>query len=597
MEKYILNSIEIEKFRNISKSTLKFGNKINIISGQNGVGKSTILALICSAVGLHRKISGIDYSPKFHKYLYISPSEAEKKEYKVLANFKCIDSEMTIKKRLRLKWNENKRVQIIPELEISDVDLNKSKYKTKKEYKDHIKNELGIGISAKLNMPAMYCSTSRIYPLSEIDKVGKPTNETEISQMNGQNEFYSVASFYKEKYNAVLRDTLSDESKFYRYSKASIANNELSMEINGIEPLSKSVGQNALGVIVACLTKFKFLQEKHREEYKGGILCIDEADITLHPEAQLALLEMLCDVSEELNLQIFLTTHSFTLIEKLNQKINRNINDFSINYFYDSYNPRLKINPSIDEIESDLMSIEKNTEVKIYFEDDRSLAVHEFLMEAAKNIEGIDVNPNKIKYKYIVAKAGKDVLKNLVKQDDYFETPLIILDGDAKLSEKTQKMLDISVYLDNEDKNNAKSVSDVHLAHNCMTLPSYLAPEGYLFNILYKYTRKNDSKAKEFWEYIESQKKVTPGVTAAHIDKEWLVSKNDIDKQVKRKNDFLKDHIKWSKVLDFFKENDVLTYYYKQTEHCTELKSYIDKFNKLLEKQNKINSNKKRIIK
>lgn len=594
LESYFLENMEIKEFRNLYSENLSFARRINVISGQNGVGKSTILALICSAVGLKKKINDIDYSPKFHKYLYVSPAEAESQKYNVITNFRHENSDVIIRKKLRLKNNKktDKRVQIIPDLEVTNKDLKDSECKTKKELKEKIVKNYDVGFSAKLEMPAIYCSTSRVYPLSEIDDVRNPTNETEISKIREDNKLYTtdIVDFYKDNYNKVLQGSISNESKLYHYSKMSIANNELSMEINETEPLSKSVGQNALGTIVACLTKFKLLQLTCPDEYKGGIFCIDEADISLHPEAQLKLLNMLYDVSEELNLQIFLTTHSFTLLEEVERKASKRSKDYSINYFYDRYNPRLKVNPGIDVIKSDLLSISKDTEVKVYFEDDMSFKIHQLLEKAANSIDGLEVNPKEIRYKAIVTNGGKDFLQGMIKKDSYFTLPLIILDGDAKLNEDGERLVNVQNYLEN---NIPKGISDKQLAINCMTLPTYLAPEGYLYNILYKYTRKNDMKTRKFWEYIEDRVSIDPGISSQFIDSHWLVSKSDVDNQKKGKNDYLKEHVKWEEVLDFFDKTNMLAYYYK--ENLTELKLYIKKFNGLLERQNKIIQSKKSI--
>ena len=46
------------------------------------------------------------------------------------------------------------------------------------------------------------------------------------------------------------------------------------------------------------------------------MLLIDELDATLHAYAQDRLLRLLCNVSEELGLQVIATTHSLWMLEK-----------------------------------------------------------------------------------------------------------------------------------------------------------------------------------------------------------------------------------------------------------------------------------------
>ena len=49
----IVDKIEIEKFRNITKQEFKLGKVITLLVGQNGVGKSSILGLIGQPFGFY----------------------------------------------------------------------------------------------------------------------------------------------------------------------------------------------------------------------------------------------------------------------------------------------------------------------------------------------------------------------------------------------------------------------------------------------------------------------------------------------------------------------------------------------------------------
>lgn len=59
------------------------------------------------------------------------------------------------------------------------------------------------------------------------------------------------------------------------------------------------------------------LKEKYPDDYKGGILAIDELDATMYPASQKELLAVLRKYSSRLNLQVFFTTHSLSLLESV----------------------------------------------------------------------------------------------------------------------------------------------------------------------------------------------------------------------------------------------------------------------------------------
>ena len=63
-----------------------------------------------------------------------------------------------------------------------------------------------------------------------------------------------------------------------------------------------SVGQDNLSKIILALFSFKRLKEKYPDDYKGGILAIDELDATMYPASQKKLLKELRTYASKLNL-------------------------------------------------------------------------------------------------------------------------------------------------------------------------------------------------------------------------------------------------------------------------------------------------------
>ena len=72
---YKLVKFKANKWRNLNNVEFSIGKKITVISGHNGIGKSTLLALLASTSGL--KISNLNsnFHPEIYDFFYIDPSE------------------------------------------------------------------------------------------------------------------------------------------------------------------------------------------------------------------------------------------------------------------------------------------------------------------------------------------------------------------------------------------------------------------------------------------------------------------------------------------------------------------------------------------
>ena len=100
------------------------------------------------------------------------------------------------------------------------------------------------------------------------------------------------------------------------------------------------------------------------------------------------LFDLLDRLSEELELQIFVTTHSLTILKKIIKKQNRSYEDYRLIYFVDPELPRLSSIEYYADIKSDMF--DKMTPyrpyVKIYCEDDMTEFLFNELIEAYKRL-------------------------------------------------------------------------------------------------------------------------------------------------------------------------------------------------------------------
>src|SRR5690606_7013 len=131
------------------------------------------------------------------------------------------------------------------------------------------------------------------------------------------------------------------------------------------------------GQLILALMSFRKLKEELKEDYKGGLLLIDEADAGLFPAAQIDLIKMLYREAMELSLQVIITTHSPTIIEHVHSLSTQYRRRYKTLYLTDTYGSiEVRSDMSWIDIFSDISTT--TTEVlkeasvpklNIYFED------------------------------------------------------------------------------------------------------------------------------------------------------------------------------------------------------------------------------------
>ncbi|MDT2829722.1 AAA family ATPase [Vagococcus carniphilus] len=582
---YKLEQLQINKFRNIDGEikpfNLKFKPGINVISGHNGVGKSNILSLVSSSTGINnsKTPSGNSFQPEFYEYFKIGKNE-EFKNYEIYSVYKDeLNNYVTKELRFKDDTASNRGIRIIP------TTSNKlSNFNTLTEAKDKVSKQFGIGPEARIKIPTRYISISRLFPLGESDL--------------SHTDFYKSSTFIKNNYdqmfrnyyNSVLEDSIAEDSKMYISSKREVKSPNIGLEIKNTNRNSKSVGQDSLDTIVSSIIDFKYLKDT-LDTYKGGILCIDELDISFHPNAQIKLINLLEDISKDLNLQIFVTTHSLTVINEISKKIERANKKkldvmHSINYIRDKKMPFITQKNNYTAIKADMFS-ERHlvpTKIKFYFEDEIAINLHNTLMNIAKKIFKDDIEYDQSEFTYINAKIGKSQLRHLNDVDQsYFRTVGIVLDGDSR-------------YADNNPVNVSEAILNDILDYpkhkdefNVLILPYVLPPEAYLYKIFRHYVKINDRKeCQEFWITMDETNDLAES-REFFEEHNFLINDDDLTTET------IKNNRKLNEIINFIYKNNVLEFYFKYDEkRKQELLSYAKKFNSItMSLKNKINSNKR----
>ena len=152
----------LENFRNYRNVDFSLGRKITIISGQNGVGKSNILSLISSGSGLGKKAAlGSNFQPEFNEFFNVDPCE-KYSDYKIYIQYES-EGKNDVTRRLSFQdyTKTGRGIRIIPRTS------NYGTGKTQKQVEVEVKKEYGIGGAARVGIPTIYLSLSRLYPLGE----------------------------------------------------------------------------------------------------------------------------------------------------------------------------------------------------------------------------------------------------------------------------------------------------------------------------------------------------------------------------------------------------------------------------------------------
>ncbi|MDM8101257.1 ATP-dependent nuclease [Oceanobacillus oncorhynchi] len=560
-----INSLFIEKFRKLYNLNFSVGNKVTVISGQNGVGKSNVLSLIASASGTTRqKNSDANFQSDFDEYFYIYEEELDKK-YSCNINYKTAEG-YEFSKNLRLKndTKSNRGIRVIPTTIATAGDT-----RTKVEIEREVKTKIDSGKEAKVPVPTKFLSLSRLYPIGE--------DEIESKVFSSRNKLIKnkVYEKYREWYNTVLPNSILESlNEFEELTKSTANNNGYFMNAIDTKAKSQSIGQDSLRHIISTLVEFYLISDN--DSYSGGIFCIDEVDSSLHPSAQIRLFMLLEKVSEELNLQIFVSSHSLTILKEIIRKNKKNSTDYQLVYLKGTKTPLVTQFKSYKALKADLFQ-ETNVimpKVKLYCEDKTTSVLFNLLLTVAKELH---IDFKFPEYEVVPVFLGCNQLKKLPDYDSYFKSTSILLDGDARVKIETK----IEDYYKNP-KQFSKGLTTEKVRENIIFLPGFLPPESFLYIIIEQYVSE-DNKHIEFWRSLD----INPETTNWTSDKvfEEIVDVEQLsNKQLKTNSE---------KIFDFVTKSSILTDYYNKDENYDELNTFIKELEIALNKSNEILKSKR----
>jgi predicted ATPase len=423
-------------FRKLGDIKIPFADRMTIIAGHNGIGKSTILGIVSNGSGLNNSeyqsyfrrmfvanlydIIHLDHEREFHSY------KSEQKPLPSPFIDYDIDNALLVKRSAvterRSESRNEQQVRVVPRNDPYEAVTSSS--------------GIEIGKDAKVPLPTLYLGMTRMLPVGE----SEPRSVTNsIEQTFDAND----AGFIEKFIGSVIGTGLSSKAsgkittQSIKGTKKTTKHPEYSYHTKCI-----SLGQDSLSAIATALASFKKLQREWKE-YPGGLLVIDEIDAGFHPHAQQKLVKALCNAARGLQLQIVATTHSMCLIEAVHPESNpvgkggKHVD--SVVYLTDTSRPRIAEGYSLNDIRRDMSLLPPEVAarsqvpvLKIYLEDPEAHFFLERLLTRAlkmrvKREAGVRLKP-------IPLSVGCNNLQSFHKHDPYFNTVLIVLDADASIS-------------------------------------------------------------------------------------------------------------------------------------------------------------------
>lgn len=288
----IIKEIDIEKFRGFKNVGFQLGEQVTLIAGQNGTQKSTLLGILSQTFTIPNSghsfsdeipLSGGSYRSAFQDKFRLSPNLDIAGEH---------------------EWTLYFHDQTLhPDIDEDGGFTVESITRSEKSIRFWQKGNREAG-SGYVQLPVIYLSLKRLIPLAEAGKV----ESVDIQLTQKEKKWFS------DTYNNIL---ISDDDVASIDYLEGRNKNTLAVTTDYYDLHSNSAGQDNLGRILLSVISFMRLKDKYPDDYKGGILAIDEIDATLYPGSQVKLLEMLSQFCTKAGIQIIATTHSLPMLERI----------------------------------------------------------------------------------------------------------------------------------------------------------------------------------------------------------------------------------------------------------------------------------------
>ena len=448
----MIQKLHIERFRGFKNVDCELGSQITAIAGQNGTQKTVLLGILSQPFSItddenpmkgEVPLCGGNYKSAFaDKFKFSSKFDKPK------------NHEWTI----YVDGNEPFTIESIPR------DKERIRFWRKSD------REKGSGY---LQYPVIYLSLKRLLPIGEDVRV----KESDRVQLTTEE-----ISEFKSLHEKILISLDNVDTPQYIESTNK---HTLGVNTDQYDWKLNSAGQDNLGKIVLALLSFKRLHDKYKDDYKGGILAIDELDSALYPASQMKLFDVLRHYAAKYQIQVIFTTHSLSLLEEACKEYEESLKHANsrgkIQVLYlEKVNGEIKLTniKNYQTIKNRLnvsLSLELPKKLTLYTEDNEGLIF----------VKNIIPYKWRSRFKFETCTLGCDNYVELVRKKMtpfLFPQSCIVLDGDAV--EKVKKM----------------NWSKIGTKKNIICLPGSSSPERELAKYLMDSDKIKDDDP--FWSYL-----------------------------------------------------------------------------------------------
>lgn len=409
-------------FRKLQNLEVQFADRLTLIAGHNGLGKSTILGLVANTFGFTQESDksyfGDPYYANIERIVYLALSEVGVVPTSSLPVVTADVDGVIVRKRCaitkRAQW---KRARVVPRT----ID---------KEEGDE------VGQDAKVPLPTIFLGMKRLASPGEAAE-GELLSSALSMHADDQQmlaEFIMTVIPASQLTQGVTQESIKGSKK--RTAQPGYQHHDAK---------AVSVGQDSVASIGTALASFNRLKREMGSKYPGGLLIIDEMDVGFHPHAIDRLARALKNFAGRLDLQIIATTHSPRLIEAVHPEGGGDSRaPDAVVYLLDTRRPRLAEDQSLQAILADMAQREEDPPATArkpvlcaYFEDLQAAQFCEALIPPAKRRElG---RTHGVTLKFIPLGVGGSHLVALPSKDPLFKDRVLVVDGDTSIPESARK--------------------------------------------------------------------------------------------------------------------------------------------------------------
>lgn len=421
----LVRSIEFNQppFRKLSALKIDFAERITLIAGHNGIGKSTILGLLANTFGLTKKEPRTYFGESFYtnieKIVYLALEEAAYAKANPTSAPVVVSTigDVTIRKRSsmtqRTEWNRSRVVPRTVEKAADDP----------------------VGQDAKVPLPTIFLGIRRLASIGEADE--KDVASADL-QMHAEDRRLMVDFVGAVILGAHVND------KITQTSISSSGKTSIQPGFDAHDAMAISMGQDSLGSIATAFASFNRLKRDQGADYQGGLLVIDEVDVGFHPHALERLAAALKTFARRLNVQIVATTHSPALIECVHPDGKGvALAPDAVVYLLDTNKPRIAEDQSLSAILDDMalrQDVPKSSakpKLGVYFEDKEGVQIFDAIVTRGKRM--ILSRKYDVTTKPIALEVGGSNLLKLPDHDPIFKDRVLVVDADTSVPLKAKK--------------------------------------------------------------------------------------------------------------------------------------------------------------